>query len=73
MPTDLEKQWMAAWRSAGPELERIRHEELRALSDEEGTRQVTWLGIDVSVEVRVDTGLRQFQIWMKRWRNAGGG
>ena len=71
MPTELEKQWMAAWRRAGPELERIRNEELRALSDVAATLQATWLGVDIPTESRMDSGLRQFQVWMKKWRNAG--
>jgi hypothetical protein len=43
-PTEQEKQWIAAWRSAGPELERIRNEELRALSDEQGTLKAHFWG-----------------------------
>ena len=45
MPTEQEKQWIAAWKKAGPELERIRNQELRNLSDEEGTRKATLLGV----------------------------
>jgi hypothetical protein len=45
MPTEDEKKWIAAWRNAGPELERIRRQELRDLSDEEGTRQAMLLGV----------------------------
>ena len=70
MPTELEKQWMAAWRRAGPELERIRNEELRGLSDTAATLQATWLGVDIATESRADSGLRQFQVWMKKWQNA---
>jgi hypothetical protein len=33
MPTEAEKLWLAAWRRAGPELERIRREELRNLPE----------------------------------------
>ncbi len=49
MPTEQEKQWIAAWRSAGPELERIRNEELRSLSDVEGTRKATMLGVPIEL------------------------
>jgi len=49
MPTEQEKQWIAAWRTAGPELERIRNEELRNLSDGEGTRKATLLGVPVEL------------------------
>jgi hypothetical protein len=65
MPTDLEKQWMAAWRRAGPELERIRTEELRKISDTAATLQATWLGVDIPTNSRADSGLRQFQVWME--------
>lgn len=70
MPTELEKQWIAAWRRAGPELERIRNEELRGLSDTAGALRVTSLGVDIPTESRADSGLRQFQIWMKKWQSA---
>jgi hypothetical protein len=45
MPTENEKKWIAAWRSAGPELERIRREELANLDEEQGTRQAMMLGV----------------------------
>lgn len=45
MPTENEKKWIAAWKFAGPELERIRNEELRQMTDEERDHQVTLLGI----------------------------
>jgi hypothetical protein len=32
-PTPEERRWVETWRWAGPELERIRREELRAMSD----------------------------------------
>jgi hypothetical protein len=73
MPTELEKKWMDAWRRAGPELERIRNEELRVLSETDATLQATWLGVEIPTESKPETGLRQFQVWMKKWRNAGGG
>ncbi|MBI3298840.1 MAG: hypothetical protein HYZ75_11790 [Elusimicrobia bacterium] len=33
-PTALAKRWVQAWKAAGPELERIRREELRRLPPE---------------------------------------
>jgi hypothetical protein len=45
MPTEQEKQWIAAWRSAGPALERIRHDELQNLGEDAGTRQAMLLGV----------------------------
>ncbi len=61
MPTDLEKQWMAAWRRAGPELERIRNEELRALDDSAGYKL-----LGKSNGQHPQTGLVTFQAWMMR-------
>ena len=61
-----EKQWMAAWRRAGPELERIRKEVLRALDDKSGTLQATWPGVSLPTESKSDSGLREFQIWMEK-------
>jgi hypothetical protein len=65
MPSEHEKQWIAAWREAGPELERIRNEELKALDEsagqqllQSGSRQV--YATDLS-------GLVVFQAWMSRW------
>ena len=68
MPTEQEKQWIAAWRHAGPELERIRNEELRQLDEQEGTRRATLLGVVLPVPTHPDSGLIEFQRWMKRWR-----
>jgi len=72
MPTEIEKQWITAWRRAGPELERIRNEALRSLDDKSGTLQATWLGVSLPTQSKTDSGLREFQIWMKKWRNAVG-
>ena len=68
MPTEQERQWIAAWRRAGPELERIRNEELRQLDEQEGTRLATLLGVMSPVPTRSESGLMEFQRWMKRWR-----
>ena len=67
-PTEQEKQWIAAWRSAGPELERIRNEELRALSDEQGTLKATLLGVFERQPPSESSGLLEFQKWMILWR-----
>jgi hypothetical protein len=67
-PTEQEKQWIAAWRSAGPELERIRNEELRALSDEQGTLKATLLGVFERQQRSESSGLLEFQKWMILWR-----
>jgi hypothetical protein len=67
-PTEQEKQWIAAWRSAGPELERIRNEELRALTDEQGTLKATLLGVFERQPLSESSGLLEFQKWMILWR-----
>lgn len=61
MATELERQWMAAWRQAGPELERIRNEELRALDDSAGFKL-----LGRSNGQHPQTGLVTFQAWMMR-------
>ena len=63
MPSDIEKQWMAAWRYAGPELERVRERELRELSDADGLRM---LGANSKTETI--PGILSFQIWMMKLR-----
>ncbi len=63
MPTELDKQWMAAWRRAGPELERIRNAELRQRDDRIGMKLLGAL----PPQPRSDqSGLVAFQAWMMR-------
>ena len=69
MPTENEKVWISAWRSAGPELTRLRNEDLRKLDNEAATLQATWLGVAEPSRPKMDSGLREFQVWMKKWRN----
>ena len=64
MPTEEEKAWIAAWRRAGPELERIRREELRRLDDQAGLRLMG----ATRAPVAESNGLVTFQAWMMRWR-----
>lgn len=61
MPTELERQWMAAWRVAGPELERIREQELRDLDETEGIRLLRGYP-----QTSATSGLIAFQAWMMR-------
>ena len=61
MPTELEKQWMAAWRRAGPELERIRNEELRQRDDRVGLQL-----LGATLAQPRQSGLIAFQAWMMR-------
>ncbi len=64
MPTEQEKRWIEAWRTAGPELERIRREELRNLTDDAGLEM---LGAFAEPN-RDSNGLVIFQAWMSRLR-----
>lgn len=64
MPSEQEKRWIEAWRTAGPELERIRREELRNLSDEAGLEMLgAFAGAD-----QQSNGMVIFQAWMSRLR-----
>ena len=67
-PNEQEKQWIAAWRRAGPALEQVRNRELRELDDEEGTRISTMLGIAIRPVPSKSSGLIEFQKWMTLWR-----
>ena len=64
--TDEEKQqrWIAAWRIAGPELQRIRDEELRQKDEQFGLAS---LGAFETAKSEVN-GLLTFQSWMMRLR-----
>ena len=60
--TELEQQWIAAWKYAGPELAKIRERELRELPEVAGApTDATKSGI-------AHSGLEEFQQWMIRWR-----
>jgi len=50
--TEQEKRWIEAWRIAGPELERIRDDELRSLDD---ARAIGLLGGSRSCRMRKDS------------------
>jgi len=63
MPTEQEKQWIEAWRMAGPELERIRNEELRNLDDEAGLKLLGAFRSKSSM-----SGLITLQSWLMRLR-----
>jgi|GEM_PF-1963438 len=65
MPTENEKRWIAAWKSAGPELERIRNEELQQLDDQAGLRSLGAFNLGV----HETNGLVIFQAWMSRYRS----
>lgn len=64
MPTEQEKRWIEAWKKAGPELERIRNEELKNLSDTAGLKL---LGAFRSGPSTL-SGLITLQSWLMRFR-----
>ncbi len=66
MPTDQEKKWLKAWAIAAEQLPLIKQSELCELSEEQGTRLATWLGIlDCLPPVRT-SGLIEWQKLMKK-------
>jgi hypothetical protein len=69
MPTEQEKKWLQGWRAAGPELERIRNEELRALTDDEGTRQATLLGVPAKLINRKKSGIIELSRLLMKLRS----
>lgn len=64
MPTEQEKQWIAAWRLAGPRLEAIRDEELRQKSNK-GVRSVA--GHTVYETAPHLNGMVIMQAWFQRF------
>lgn len=63
-----EQKWLAAWKIAQAELERVGREELAALGDEEATRQATYLGVVSLQSAASNSGLEQWQVLMKKLR-----
>jgi hypothetical protein len=61
---EQEQQWVATWRHAGPQLERIRNEELRSLDESAGLRL---LGAGQRSSGQT-SGLIAWQAWMMRLR-----
>jgi hypothetical protein len=67
MPTETEKLWLAAWRRAGPELERIRREELRNLPETPVVEPPEDPATGYARE-KASSGLVAWQQWMMRLR-----
>jgi hypothetical protein len=62
MPTPNEQRWLAAWRYAGPELQRIRNEELRNLDN-----TLVPSTPEPPAESPYENGLVILQAWMMRF------
>ncbi len=64
------KEWVEAWQRAGPELERMRREELRAFRYEEHVEAIAGL-LDAAARVakpRPSSGLVEQQRWFQKVR-----
>ncbi|NJK91900.1 MAG: hypothetical protein HC904_08780 [Blastochloris sp.] len=72
---ELMRRWVETWKRAGPELERIKEEDLRAMTDEEAVQQATqvmamagrWLESNPGYER--ESGLVEQQRWFKKWKH----
>jgi len=65
--TGDERRFIDVWHSAGRRLQQIRDNKLRNLTEAEGTRLATFLGIEVET-MPTASGLVEFQRYMKKWR-----
>ena len=65
MPTEHEKQWITAWRLAGPKLQAIRDEELRQKGNK-GCRPVGDITVYEPAPHR--NGLVTMQAWFSRFQ-----
>ena len=68
MSTNHEQQWLAAWQFAAQQLPLIKQRELAELSDEQGTKLATWLGIVVPTVAGQTSGLVEWQRLMQKLR-----
>lgn len=68
MPTSIEQKWLASWKIAQAELQRMGREELANLGDELAARQATYLGVVSISTPATDSGLRQWQRLMEKLR-----
>jgi hypothetical protein len=67
------KEWVEAWRRAGPQLERMRREELRAFRYEDHVEAIEGL-LDAAArqaEPRPSSGLVEQQRWFQKVRQRG--
>jgi hypothetical protein len=68
------RRWVDCWKSVGPELDRIKQEELRALTEEQAAEQAhdlfllgdQWL--EANPNFRRDSGMIEQQRWFMKWR-----
>ncbi len=55
-PEDQMRAWVENWKRVGPELERIKREELRAMTEEEAFRRAELLGRSGAADVWIEPG-----------------
>lgn len=68
------KLWVETWKTAGPLLEQIKRDELRAMSEEEAGRIANELALaHAQVKGRPaaseTSGLIEQQRWFRKWKN----
>ena len=63
-----EQKWMKQWRSAACQLPLIRAQELRALTEEQATRQAIALAPLQPVPLRPSSGFVEMQRWFAMWK-----
>ena len=66
MTISPEQEWVDRWKKLGPILEQLRCEDLRTLTDAEGTRRATFLGIPKPIVPRPASGLIEYQRWLRQ-------
>ncbi|QDV41317.1 hypothetical protein Enr13x_11550 [Stieleria neptunia] len=66
-----EQEWVDRWKKLGPILSQIRNEDLRALTDAEGTRRATFLGVPQPLVPRQTSGLIEYQRWLRHSKDVG--
>ncbi len=66
---DIEKKWLAAWRRAGPELERIRRDEIRHADTLGAIESLTdaFRIAQRDLGARMESGLVEQQRWFAKW------
>jgi hypothetical protein len=71
---EVMRRWVRTWKSAGEELDRIKQEELRALTEEEAAAQSLDLfrmgdqWMDENPGFKRESGLVEQQRWFMKWR-----
>jgi hypothetical protein len=66
---EMRRRWVETWRRSGPELERLRREELRSVDTQEAVRQIFGsIPADGGAPARLTSGLVEQQALFARLR-----